>query len=249
MFKRPLQRYGSTPEPVSPYQKAGQVWDDRLGSATAQAANWRILAFCAVVVSAILSAGLIYQGSLSRVTPYVVEVGPNDGVRAVGPAETGMKPSDPQIAWFLSRFITDVRGLPTDPVIARQNWLEAYVFATDDAGRFLNEQARLSDPLAEVGKRSVTVNIASAVRASNNSFQIKWIEQSFEAGVLVSTTRWTALLGIRQKTPTTADTLRKNPLGLYVTSLAWSKDYGADLAPTSPSPSMPATSSSLPTEP
>jgi type IV secretion system protein VirB5 len=239
MFKRTVQRYGDTPEPLTPYQKAGEVWDQRLGSATAQAANWRAMAFGAVALSALLSVGIIYQGNQSRVTPYVVEVGPNDGVRAVGPAAGELRPSDPQIAWFLSRFITDVRSLPTDPVLARQNWLEAYVFATDDAGRFLSEQARLNDPLAEVGKRSVTVTIASAVRASNSTFQIKWIEQTFEAGTSVSTTRWTALLGIRQKTPTTADTLRKNPLGLYVTSLAWSKDYGADLT------SAPAISSSL----
>jgi type IV secretion system protein VirB5 len=231
MFKRQPQRYGATPEPVTPYQKAAAVWDDRMGAATAHAANWRALAFGAVGVSALLTAGLIYQGTQSRVTPYVVEVGPNDGVRAVAPAEARLKPSDAQIAWFLSRFIVDVRSLPSDPVIARQNWLEAYVFATDDAGRFLSEQARLTDPLAEVGKRSVIVTIASAVRASNTSFQIKWDEQTFESGTLVSTVRWTALLGIRQKTPTTADVLRKNPLGLYVTSLAWSKDYAGNPAP------------------
>src|ERR1700733_12348725 len=32
-FKRAAQRYGMTPEPVTPYQKAAQVWDERLGSA------------------------------------------------------------------------------------------------------------------------------------------------------------------------------------------------------------------------
>ncbi len=238
MFKRTVQRYGATPEPETPYQRAGQVWDQRIGASVAQAANWRALAFGAVAVCALLSAGLIYQGSQSRVTPFIVEVGPGEGVRAVAPAASEVKPSDAQIAWFLSRFIVDVRSLPADPVLARQNWLEAYVFAVEDAGRFLNEQARLSDPLADVGKRSVIVNISSAVRASSSSFQVKWVEQTFEAGALVSTTRWTALLGIRQKTPTTADVLRRNPLGLYVTSLAWSKDYAADL------PAGPATSPS-----
>ena len=31
-FKRPLQRYGRTPEPETPYQKAAQLWDERIGS-------------------------------------------------------------------------------------------------------------------------------------------------------------------------------------------------------------------------
>ncbi len=33
LFRRTLQRYGQTPEPVTPYQKAAQIWDDRIGSA------------------------------------------------------------------------------------------------------------------------------------------------------------------------------------------------------------------------
>ena len=39
MFRRPIVRYGATPEPETPYQRAGQVWDDRIGSARVQAKN------------------------------------------------------------------------------------------------------------------------------------------------------------------------------------------------------------------
>jgi hypothetical protein len=31
-FKRSVQRYGRTPLPETPYQRAGQVWDERIGS-------------------------------------------------------------------------------------------------------------------------------------------------------------------------------------------------------------------------
>jgi type IV secretion system protein TrbF len=37
MFRRPNIRYGKTPEPETPYQRAGQVWDERIGSARVQA--------------------------------------------------------------------------------------------------------------------------------------------------------------------------------------------------------------------
>ena len=50
LFKRSVQRYGQTPEPITPYQKAAQVWDDRIGAAIVQAKNWRLLAFGAVAV-------------------------------------------------------------------------------------------------------------------------------------------------------------------------------------------------------
>ncbi|MHA4875235.1 VirB8/TrbF family protein, partial [Enterococcus faecium] len=44
-FKRAVQRYGRTPEPETPHQRAGQLWDERIGSARAQARNWRPMAF------------------------------------------------------------------------------------------------------------------------------------------------------------------------------------------------------------
>src|SRR5271154_3286378 len=45
MFKRTVQRYGNTPEPITPYQKAAQLWDERIGSSRVQARNWRVMAF------------------------------------------------------------------------------------------------------------------------------------------------------------------------------------------------------------
>ena len=45
LFKRAHVRYGRTPEPETPYQRASQVWDDRIGSARVQAQNWRLAFF------------------------------------------------------------------------------------------------------------------------------------------------------------------------------------------------------------
>jgi type IV secretion system protein VirB5 len=51
MFKRPSVHYGRTPAPVTPYQKAAQAWDDRIGSARVQARNWRLMAFGSLTLS------------------------------------------------------------------------------------------------------------------------------------------------------------------------------------------------------
>ena len=45
LFRRPSVRYGHTPTPETPYQRAAQVWDERIGSARVQARNWRLIAF------------------------------------------------------------------------------------------------------------------------------------------------------------------------------------------------------------
>jgi type IV secretion system protein VirB5 len=224
LFKRTLQRYGRTPEPVTPYQKAAQIWDKRIGSARVQAANWRLMAFGCLFLSVGLSGGLIWQSAKSRIKPYVVEVDRLGEVQAVAPAIESYKPTDAQIAWYLGRFITDVRSLSIDPVLVRRNWLEAYDLVNGHAAIFLNDFARTNDPFTAIGDRSVSVEVTSVVRASDTSFQVKWTEQTYRQGSLVATERWTGILATIIRTPRTAETLRKDPLGLYVTDIAWSRE-------------------------
>ena len=227
LFKRPIQRYGTTPEPVTPYQKAAQLWDERIGASRVQARNWRLMAFGCLALSAGLSGGLLWQSLQSRVTPYVVEVDRFGEARAVAPAIQDYRPADAQIAWHLARFITNVRSVSTDPVLVRRNWLSAYDFATDRAALFLNEYARASDPFSAIGTRSVSVQMTSVVRASDVSFQVKWTERVFERGSLAGTTRWTAILTVAIRTPRTAEQLRKNPLGVFVNAIDWSRELDA----------------------
>jgi type IV secretory pathway TrbF-like protein len=225
IFKRTLQRYGRTPEPVTPYQRAGQLWDERIGSARVQARNWRLMAFGSLTLSIGLAGGLIWQSARSRVTPFVVEVDKLGEVQAVAPGIQNYQPNDAQIAWFLARFITDVRSLPIDPVLVRKDWLEAYDFVTGHGAVFLDGYAGANDPFKSIGDRSVSVEVTSVVRVSANSFQVKWAEQTYQQDSLVSTQNWTAILTIAIKPPQTADVLRKNPLGLYVDGIAWSREF------------------------
>ncbi|OZA79043.1 MAG: conjugal transfer protein TrbF, partial [Caulobacter sp. 39-67-4] len=73
-FKRSSARYGATPIPETPYQRAGQAWDERLGSARVQAANWRLMALGLLGLSAALTGGLVWQSARGTITPWVVEV-------------------------------------------------------------------------------------------------------------------------------------------------------------------------------
>jgi type IV secretion system protein TrbF len=223
-FKRAVQRYSETSEAVTPYQNAAQVWDDRLGSARVQASNWRTVAFGSLSLAFLLSGGMIWQSTQSRVTPYVVEVDRLGEARAVMPVTASLQPNDTQIGWYLARFITNVRSLSTDPIVVRQNWLAAYDFATDRGAAFLNDHARANDPFGDVGERSVSVQVTSVVRATDSTFQVKWVEETYRQGALHATTHWNAMLTVVTQTPKTAEAIRKNPLGIYVNGLAWSEE-------------------------
>jgi type IV secretion system protein TrbF len=226
MFRRPAVRYGKTPVPETPHQRAGQVWDERIGSARVQARNWRLAFFGTLVLSGGLAAGLVWHSARGTITPWVVQVDKLGQAQAVAPALADYRPTDPQIAWHLSRFIDEVRGIPADPIVLRQNWLEAYNYVTDKGALALNDYARASDPFSKVGKFQVSVEVSSVIRASDDSFRVSWTERRYVDEALAATERWSAILTIVLETPTDADRLKKNPLGVYIHALNWSKELG-----------------------
>jgi len=223
-FKRSQLHYGQTEAPVTPYQKAAQVWDERLGSARVQARNWRLMAFGCLGLVGGLVLQLAVLSTTSRVTPYVVEVERGGAIRAVAPAVESYDPTDAQIAAELARFIEHVREVSIDPVVVKQNWLKAYDYATDRAAQTLNDYARENDPFSKIGQRSVSVEITSVVRASPSSFQVRWREKAFENGSAAEVQSFTGVLTIVTKSPRDAATLRANPLGIYVNAINWSRE-------------------------
>ncbi len=227
MFSRSSIRYGRTPEPETPYQRAAQAWDDRIGSARVQAKNWRLAFFGTLALSSGLTAGLIWQGARGTIVPWVVQVDKFGEAQAVAPADAGYNPTDPQIAFHLARFIEQVRSVPSDPIIVRENWLRAYDFTTDKGALALSDYARANDPFAKIGKEQVAVDVASVIRASADSFRVAWTERHYQDGSLAETTRWSAILTIAVQTPRTPDALRKNPLGLFINAINWSKELGS----------------------
>lgn len=226
-FRRPQVRYADAPQPVTPYQAAARVWDERIGSARVQARNWRLMAFGCLLLALMMAGGLVWRSAKSIVTPYVVEVDKAGQVRAVGEAATPYRPKDAQIAYHLAHFVTLVRSLSIDPVVVRQNWFDAYDYTTDRGAAVLNEYARANDPFARVGNESVTVQITSVLRASDTSFNVRWTEQRFVNGAPADTQRWNAVISTVLQSPRSEQRLRKNPLGIYVNGLSWSRELDA----------------------
>jgi type IV secretion system protein VirB5 len=121
--------------------------------------------------------------------------------------------------------VKNTRSISIDPVVVRQNWLKAYAYATDRAAATLNDYARDNDPFAEVGRRSVSVDVTSVVRASDDSFTVRWRETAYRNGAEVGQSTHTGVFSIVIDPPRTEEALRANPLGLYVHGLNWSKDH------------------------
>ena len=55
LLRRASVRYSTTPAPVTPYQAAQQLWDERIGSSRVQAKNWRLMALGMLLLAFVMS--------------------------------------------------------------------------------------------------------------------------------------------------------------------------------------------------
>jgi type IV secretory pathway TrbF-like protein len=226
MFKRPSIRYGHTPVPETPYQKAAQVVGrpHRLGARAGE--NWRLMAFGCLALAAGLAGGLVWQAARGRSRP--------GSSRSTGSARrkrlrrptppTG--PTDPQIAFHLARFIEEVRA----PAVRRgraASGLAAGVRVHDGSRRrALNDYARRATiPFANARQDAGLRRGVERHPGVAGQFPRRLDRAPLSrAASLAATERWTAILTIVIEPPRDADRLRKNPLGVFVNAINWSKE-------------------------
>ena len=219
--------YGNEEALPTPYKRARQVWDDRLGSSRKQAYSWRLAAFAAFVLTGIMAIGLIYQSSKAQVVPYIVEVDEAGKVRLVGtPRTQTWEPSDATRFYFLEEWVKNVRSLSSDREVVRQQWLEAYQGVTDHAKAQLDAHAQKSQPFKTLGEQTRRVEVEAINDVSDDSYRVEWTEEVYgKGGDVIERQRYVGVFKLTRKQPKTAEELRKNALGLYVDHFSWSKQF------------------------
>lgn len=209
----------------TPYLKAKEEWDNRIGSARVQAFNWRICALGLLVLCIISIIGLIYQSGKSKVIPYIVHLGPDGAAKTVGPIyQVRYVPQEREIKYFLGQFVQNSRTLPLDERVARQNWARAYDFLRPAAANKMNTIMTQADPLSRIGKETVQVLLSVIVPVTKKTFQIEWQEVVYGSdGKPKNSYIMTGFFTIELSPPKTDKEILVNPLGLYIKDFSWSK--------------------------
>lgn len=222
-FFRPKRAMSAAPE-ATPYQRAAQVWDDRMGLTLAHARNWRRIAFANLALAGFLGAGWWMQSREAVVKPFVVEVASWGQTQKITALDGRYNPTDAQVGYALAEWIRDVRSKSIDPIVLRQNWLRAYDVLTPKAAAFLNAWAQTHDPFAQVGQEAVSVEVLNVVRRTARTYDLQWRETRFVNGQQASQARWRALITTRLQPPHNEAELMKNPLGIQIEDVSWTPD-------------------------
>ena len=219
-----------TQPPVTPYLRAQQEWDDRIGATVVRAKNWRLAFAISSITTLTLSFAVIQQTAQRRVIPVIVALDRERGEPVVigRVHESAYQPSILELKFFITHFIHLVRNVPSDPVLIRQSWLKAYLFLRREAANQLNSITNKDDqsPLKRIGEQTVTIQPVSVVQvAGSNSYQARWQETIYDDhGNQIERYVMNGVFTIELEPPRDERILNENPLGLYIRSFQWNRE-------------------------
>ena len=223
----PPPSYQPLSGPETAFLKARQVVDEREGSHIRRANHWRLVALGNSALSLVLSAGLIVQSTQVRIEPYVVEIGAGEQVRVVkNAAQSDYQPQAALIKKALADWLIAVRSVSSDPIVVRQNWLNAYHWVTPKGKVQLDAFAQAEDPFALVGKATRSIQqIQVSQLPHTQTYRVEWVERTWSSngapqGQPQAYVGTHTLVTLK---PKTAQALQDNPLGIYIDGFEWTQ--------------------------
>jgi len=201
----------------TPYQRAGQEWDERMGGARVQAENWRFVAVLSIVVALLLLVMLIVSLSVSQDRVFIAQVTKGGRVVNVAPLTKPYQPNQAQEEYFITRFVKLIQEVPLDPVVAKQNWTNAYYFLSRRGAEQLNAYMRQYNPIKLLGKKTATIKITDINPVSDETYHVTWEETTVDLdGKVEGQKTLSGVFTVMVKQPTTQEDILRNPLGIYI---------------------------------
>ncbi len=228
-FKRQSLTYNPPIEMHSPFARARQEWDDRMGSCLVRARNWRAMAFATAALAVVLGVSLVWLSFQNR---FEVVYIPVDKFGKPGQLQRLNKQyhvEDGWVAYAVRQLVEQVRSIPTDPVVLRENWDRAYKFLAGDAVARMGEYGSSLEALRTGPTKARSVEVRNVLKRSDTTLQVNWVEQTYRDGSLEDTARYTGLFTYTLRQPSNEQEAFDNPLGILVTDFSWSEEFDAGL--------------------
>jgi type IV secretory pathway TrbF-like protein len=220
------------PESSNPYAHAAAAWDDRIGSSRIQARNWRYVAFVAMLLALISTAGALFLAVKKQVLTYVVEVDKAGMPGRITLVSEPYRPDLAQVGYFVGEVVRLVRDRPLDPVVMRQQWTRAYQFLAGPAVNAMNDYAAADSGLRSLPGEGATariVEIGSVLQKSEGTFQVRWVETTYSGGLRRSREEYTGLFQVKIIRPRDESDTFKNPIGVYITNFTWGREFAGPI--------------------
>ncbi len=209
----------------NPYINARRTWNDYISSETATKKLWQIVALLSLSGCLLSIGGIIYIGSQSKFTPYVIEID------QLGRSQfSGVIPQyntqDPKIVQIqIMDFINDVRTVSLDTAYQLNMVNRAYAKVENNTpasiklSEYYQADNQKNNPFKRVTKENVSLDITTILNITDDTYQVEWEEITRSTqGRILKKEKFKATITIYfvDNSSLSFDTLKNNPLGLYI---------------------------------
>lgn len=220
-------------EGANPYLSARRTWNEHMGDMAASRQTWQMLGLLSLLIALAGVGGMIYIGSQSKFIPYVVEVDKLGQTLAVAPVDRAHSVDSRVVHATVANFIQSARMVSPDVALQRKAIFAVYAMLSpeDPAIAKMNEYMNArpdATPFKRAEKEMVSTDIVSVIAQTPHTWQVDWTEtvRDRQGIIKLSPYRMRALVTVHvvEPSPETSEAqLRNNPLGIFVSDFAWSK--------------------------
>lgn len=220
-------------EGANPFLSTRRTWNDHVGDQIASRKAWQMLGIGCLLIALAAVFGMIYIGSQSKFIPYVVEVDKLGQTIAVSQLDRAKGVDQRIIHAAMANFIQSARMVTPDVALQRKAIFGVYAMLSADdpaiakMNEFLNGRPD-ANPFTRAEKETVSTEVVSVLAQTPDTWQVDWTEtvRDRQGFVKIPPYRMRALITmyIAESGPDVSeDQIRNNPLGIYVSDFAWSK--------------------------
>lgn len=208
----------------NPYIQSRLLWNDLTGGIQTKLENsYRLLFICCSCLIITIS-GLVYMASQSLIKPYVVMLRGDELVTINELKADEFKSLESKLAIHLiHKFILRSRTLSSDEQINEQNRVASFSVTSGIAATVLRDHFKKIQEKNQL----VFIEVQSILVKSAGVIDIRWIETKRHqmTGETLKRNHYSAEISYQFNQPSLDPIVSKhNPLGFYITELAWAKD-------------------------
>lgn len=209
--------------------KGKQVAANLLAMKDLQILKWQRLSYMSIVAMIICIFGIIFIATRSTFIPYVIHVDPETGyAKSLGALEQGKtKVPSTEVNYFLSQFVTNMRSIPKDEYVLKENVDKGIKYLTSQSAQKY-KNLYLDEFTKKIGSEYSRIRILNVNPIANtkNTYQVRWEETAINKSNSMQPikTVYTGNFSIEQKTVSNKEDLVLNPLGLYITDFEFSQE-------------------------
>lgn len=205
------------------YLSAREEWLERYGSYIKRSAQWRMTAWCAIGIALLSLSANIMQLTQAKVVPYIIAINEIGQWSAVARADHVTTSPQRAIQADIAACISDWRTVTADNELQKKMIRRLSHYFVGAAKGVLAEWYNHNNPY-EIAKqgRLVQVNVQSLpLPVSPDSWRVEWTETvRNHAGILLSQSRFAAMVRVQLDPPTTEEQLLNNPSGLHIIEIS-----------------------------